>query len=63
MVRPKLEAARWEANGERHYKEQIHITAGRILVAGGKLSLKPPNLLHLKPPLHKTKKAARTSDR
>jgi type I restriction enzyme R subunit len=36
MVRPRLEAAGWEANGERHYKEQIGITAGRIVVAGGK---------------------------
>ncbi|MDB5308911.1 MAG: box helicase [Gemmataceae bacterium] len=36
LVRPKLETAGWEANGERHYKEQIGITAGRIIVAGGK---------------------------
>ena len=28
LVRPKLEAAGWEANGERHYREQIGITAG-----------------------------------
>src|SRR5215218_6809084 len=35
MVRPMLEAAGWEANGERHYREQIGITAGRIVVAGG----------------------------
>jgi type I restriction enzyme, R subunit len=48
MVRPKLEAAGWEANGERHYREQIHITAGRILVAGGKpkrLKTKIPDFL------------------
>jgi type I restriction enzyme, R subunit len=36
MVRPKLETAGWEANGERHYREQLHITAGRIVLAGGK---------------------------
>src|SRR3954469_21382678 len=36
LVRPKLEAAGWEANGERHYKEQIGITDGRIVVTGGK---------------------------
>lgn len=35
MVRPKLEAAGWEANGERHYREQIGITAGRIVVVAG----------------------------
>lgn len=35
LVRPRLEAAGWEANGERHYKEQIGVTAGRIVVAGG----------------------------
>jgi type I restriction enzyme, R subunit len=35
-VRPKLEAAGWEANGERHFREQIPITAGRILLAAGK---------------------------
>jgi type I restriction enzyme, R subunit len=36
MVRPKLEAAGWLANGERHYREQLHITAGRVVLAGGK---------------------------
>ncbi len=35
MVRPKLEAAGWLANGERHYREQLHITAGRVVLAGG----------------------------
>jgi hypothetical protein len=35
LVRPKLEAAGWEANGERHYREQIGITAGRIVITGG----------------------------
>ena len=29
MVRPRLEAAGWLANGERHYREQLHITAVR----------------------------------
>jgi len=32
LVRPKLEVAGWESNGERHYKEQIGITDGRIVV-------------------------------
>src|SRR5215207_9846782 len=36
MVRPKLEAAGWLANGERHFREQLHITAGRVVLAGGK---------------------------
>jgi type I restriction enzyme R subunit len=31
-----LEAAGWLANGERHFEEQIAITAGRVVVAGGK---------------------------
>jgi type I restriction enzyme R subunit len=35
QVRPKLESACWEANGERHFREQIGITAGRIVVTGG----------------------------
>ena len=36
QVRPKLEAAGWEATGDiRHYREQIPITPGRIVVAGG----------------------------
>lgn len=36
LVRPKLEGAGWESSGERHYREQIGITAGRIVVTGGK---------------------------
>lgn len=36
LVRPKLEAAGWLANGERHFEEQIAITAGRVVVTGGK---------------------------
>lgn len=36
LVRPKLEAAGWLANGERHYREQLHITNGRVVLAGGK---------------------------
>lgn len=35
LVRPRLAAAGWEANGDRHYREQIPVTAGRIVVAGG----------------------------
>ncbi|MCI0702282.1 MAG: DEAD/DEAH box helicase family protein [Planctomycetia bacterium] len=34
MVRPKLETAGWLANGERHYREQLHVTAGRVVLAG-----------------------------
>ncbi len=48
LVRPMLEAAGWEANGERHYREQLGITAGRIVVAGGKanrLKRKIPDFL------------------
>jgi type I restriction enzyme R subunit len=47
-VRPKLEAAGWEANGERHYREQVGITAGRIVVTGGqpkRLKRKVPDFL------------------
>jgi hypothetical protein len=29
MVRPRLETAGWLANGERFYREQMHITNGR----------------------------------
>jgi type I restriction enzyme R subunit len=36
LVRPKLEAAGWLASGERHFEEQIAITAGRVVVAGGR---------------------------
>jgi type I restriction enzyme R subunit len=36
MVRPKLESAGWLANGERFYREQMHVTNGRIVLAGGK---------------------------
>src|ERR1700752_4747840 len=48
LVRPKLESAGWEANGERHYREQIGITAGRIVVIAGKpkrLKKKIPDFL------------------
>lgn len=34
MVRPKLEGTGWEANGERHFREQIGITAGWIDATG-----------------------------
>jgi type I restriction enzyme, R subunit len=34
LVRPKLEAAGWLANGERFYREQMHVTAGRVILAG-----------------------------
>ena len=34
MVRPKLEAAGWLANGERFYREQLYVTAGRVILAG-----------------------------
>lgn len=36
LVRPKLEAAGWLAAGDRHYEEQIAITAGRVILVGGK---------------------------
>ena len=36
MVRPRLEAAGWLANGERFYREQMNVTNGRIVLAGGK---------------------------
>lgn len=36
LVRPKLEAAGWGAAGERHYEEQIAITAGRVILTNGK---------------------------
>ncbi len=36
MVRPTLEAAGWLANGERFYREQMNVTNGRIVLAGGK---------------------------
>jgi type I restriction enzyme R subunit len=48
LVRPNLEAAGWEANGERHYREQIAVTAGRVFVAAGKpkrLERKVPDFL------------------
>ncbi|MBX9583937.1 MAG: hypothetical protein K2X87_26865 [Gemmataceae bacterium] len=48
LVRPKLEAAGWEANGERHYREQVPVTAGRIVAAGGaarRLDRKYPDFL------------------
>ncbi|HUR54408.1 MAG TPA: hypothetical protein VMZ71_09770 [Gemmataceae bacterium] len=48
LVRPRLEAGGWEANGERHYREQIAITDGRVLVASGKpkrLERKVPDFL------------------
>lgn len=48
LVRPKLEVVGWEAVGERHYREQIPITAGRIVVTGGKpkrLKKKIPDFL------------------
>jgi type I restriction enzyme R subunit len=48
MVRPQLEAAGWLANGERHYREQIRITDGRIVLNSGKparLKKKIPDFL------------------
>lgn len=36
MVRPKLETVGWLANGERFYREQMNVTNGRIVLAGGK---------------------------
>jgi type I restriction enzyme, R subunit len=50
LVRPKLEAAGWLANGERHYREQVAITAGRVVLASGKakrLKRKVPDFLLL----------------
>ena len=34
LVRPKLEAAECAANGERHCREQVAVTAWRIIAAG-----------------------------
>ncbi len=48
LVRPKLETVGWAANGERFYREQLHITDGRIVVAAGKphrLKRKIPDFL------------------
>ncbi|VTR92761.1 dead deah box helicase : EcoEI R domain protein OS=Xanthobacter autotrophicus (strain ATCC BAA-1158 / Py2) GN=Xaut_0785 PE=4 SV=1: ResIII: Helicase_C: EcoEI_R_C [Gemmata massiliana] len=48
LVRPKLETAGWEANGDTFYREQIGITAGRIVLPGGKprrLKKKIPDFL------------------
>jgi len=48
MVRPKLEAAGWGATGERHYEEQIAITAGRVILLSGqpkRLKKKIPDFL------------------
>jgi len=49
MVRPRLETAGWLANGERFYREQMHVTNGRIVLAGGKPKRQKKNpdfLLH-----------------
>lgn len=48
LVRPKLEAAGWLANGERFYREQMHVTAGRVILAGStarRLQQKIPDYL------------------
>jgi len=48
MVRPKLEAAGWLANGTRFYREQMHVTAGRVVLAGStakRLQKKIPDYL------------------
>ena len=48
LVRPKLEAVGWGAAGERHFEEQIAITAGRVILVGGKpkrLKKKVPDFL------------------
>ncbi|WP_439624855.1 hypothetical protein [Gemmata sp.] len=35
MVWPELEGTGWLANGERFYREQMHVTNGRIVLADG----------------------------
>ncbi|MCI0705509.1 MAG: type I restriction enzyme HsdR N-terminal domain-containing protein [Planctomycetia bacterium] len=48
MVRPKLEAAGWLAGGERFYREQLHVTAGRVVLASStakRLQTKIPDYL------------------
>jgi type I restriction enzyme R subunit len=48
LVRPKLEAAGGLAVGERFYREQMHVTAGRVVLAGStakRLQKKIPDYL------------------
>ncbi|MBM3982560.1 MAG: DEAD/DEAH box helicase [Planctomycetes bacterium] len=48
MVRPRLEAAGWLAVGDRFYREQTHVTAGRVILAGStakRLQKKIPDYL------------------
>lgn len=41
LVRPRLEAAGWEADGEHLYEEPVGVTGGGIVAVGGTAKCRP----------------------